>query len=190
MLTLVLLLATQQAEPWHQLAKGIEYRQILIDPANPAALLHAVRFEVDQIEFRFALRSKAGGAEKTVGKWVDEAGFLVGINAGMFGKDRLTNIGRLVDAEHRNQSVYNDYQSALVFAPKQEGLPYAQILDLDVPGTKETASHYHSMVQICGSSRLRASVCGAKAIAPGAKPQSLKTTKVACCSSLFTSRTT
>jgi hypothetical protein len=82
-----------------------------------------------------------------VGRWVDEAGFLVGINAGMFGKDRLSNIGRLIDTEHRNQSLYNDYQSALVFAPKHQGLPYAQILDLDVPGTKETASHYHSMVQ-------------------------------------------
>jgi hypothetical protein len=136
------------AGEWKSIAPGVEYADLVFDSNSKiSGFVHVVRIDPAVAELQFALRSKAGGAERTASQWADDAGFVAVMNAGMFDTDHLSSVGRLVDGKHENKAGWNAYQSALVFGPTRPGLPRAQLLDLDAPGGRETAAQYASMVQ-------------------------------------------
>ena len=138
------------AEPatgvWTPLAPGVEYAQRALDPKKPARL-HVVRVDPEKAELKLGIASRDGRG-RTAAAWADELGLLVVTNAGMFDVgDHVKHVGRLVDGAHVNQGAYNGYQSALLFHPKKEGLPKAQLVDLDAEGSKALAASYGAVVQ-------------------------------------------
>lgn len=146
MLFAVLVLAGVPQLQWQALSPGVEYRTFTFEPKTEH-LVHVVRIDPERAELAFALRSESGGQTRTAARWLDEKKWVVGINAGMFKQDYLSNVGRLVDGDHVNQAELNEYKSVLVFGPKRKGLPRAQIIDVDAAGAKELLTQYASQLQ-------------------------------------------
>ena len=146
MMLLALLLAAAPPADWKPISSGVEYRTFVFEPKTEH-LLHVVRVDPAKANLAFALRSKAGGESRTAANWIDEAKLVVGINAGMFKQDGVSNVGHLVDGAHVNQREFNDYKAVLVFGPKKSGLPRAQLIDLDEPGAHALIDQYASSVQ-------------------------------------------
>jgi hypothetical protein len=93
------------------------------------------------------LASQNDGTLRTAREWCDDKGFSVVINAGMYAKDYVANVGYLRRGEHLNNGTWNaKYQSVLVLGPKQKGLPAAQLWDREsTPDV--TAAKYEAVVQ-------------------------------------------
>ena len=135
------------ASPWTTLRDGVETAELAFD-AKTKATVRVVRIDPEKAELEFALRSREGGGKRTAAQWADERGYVAVINAGMFEMDHTSNVGRLISGAHQNNAAWKGaYQSVLVFGPTRRGLPKAQVLDLDAPGTRELAALYTSMVQ-------------------------------------------
>jgi hypothetical protein len=132
------------AVEWKTLQPGVERAELPFGKS----VLRVVRIDPSKAELDFGLLSREGGEKRTASRWAEERGFVVAINAGMFEMDHRSNVGRLVAGKHENNPRWKSaYQSALVFGPLKEGLPKAQVLDLDAPGAREVASSYSSLVQ-------------------------------------------
>lgn len=148
MTLLALLLCAATPLEWKVLQPGVESTELVFD-AKSKAVLRVVRVDPSKAELQFALRSREGGEKRTAAKWADERGFVVVTNAGMFDlMDHSSNVGRLIAGKHENKTAWKGaYQSALVFGPLKDGLPRAQVLDLDAPGARDLVASYGSMVQ-------------------------------------------
>lgn len=128
---------------WKPVGAGVEYRTFPFDQG----VLHVVRIDPAKAELGLGLRSREGGATRTAAEWAKQRGFSVTVNAGMFQTDYVSNVGKLVDGAHVNAPRFNHYRSVLVFGPKDEGLPRAQLIDLDVDGAEALAAKYATQVQ-------------------------------------------
>jgi hypothetical protein len=140
LLPLMMLVAPAQ---WTPLSSGVEYQQMTLGPAQA----HVVRIDPEKAKLSFALLSKAGGVARTAADWARSKGLIVAINAGMFSTDGRSNVGYLVDGSHVNHKTFNRYLSVLVFGPKVQGIPQAQLLDLDEEGSRDLIAQYESTVQ-------------------------------------------
>lgn len=137
------------AVSWERLADGVELAILVLDPKPAFAdgKLSVVRIDPARAQLKFALAS-AEGEGRTAGDWANAKGFVATINAGMFQTDHLSNVGLLVDGDHKNNGRWHpDYKSALAFGPKKKGIPAAVFVDLDAEGAKESLADYASVVQ-------------------------------------------
>lgn len=136
---------------WRPLAPGVEYRSFQLEPAPTAGdgVLHVVRVDAAQAPLELALASEEkDGQTRSCGAWANEKGYLVAINAGMYATDYKTNVGYLRNGAHENNGKWSEtYQSVLVFGPKEQGLPSAQLLDREAKEFAATAKRYRSVVQ-------------------------------------------
>lgn len=148
MLTLALLLAAAPVE-WKGVAPGVEYRAFVIEakPASGDGLAHVVRIDPSIAKLDFGLASENDGTLRTAREWCEDKGFVVAINAGMYGTDYVSNVGYLRRGAHLNNGGWNaKYQSVLVLGNKQKGLPAAQVWDRETT-PDATAARYEGAVQ-------------------------------------------
>jgi hypothetical protein len=148
MLALLVVLAAAPGE-WTPLAPGVEYRTFVLAerPAEGDGLAHVVRVDASVAALDFGLASERGGALRTAREWCEGEGFLVVINAGMYGTDYLTNVGHLRRGKHFNNRAWNaKYLSVLAFQPRGAGAP-AVMVDVDDPAVDAKALPYESAVQ-------------------------------------------
>jgi len=142
----------RQAEPaanWRALGEGIEYATFSFggNQSNDG-LLHVVRVLPAKVELRVLLASETGGKRRTAGDWSKEYGLTVAMNAGMFDKDHLSNVGYLRNGAHLNKPRWNPkYHSALGFAPRRPGLPPMAFVDLESGREEASIADYSVVVQ-------------------------------------------
>ena len=133
---------------WRPLGEGIEYATFPFGSNHSAGdgLLHVVRVVPAKVELKVLLASETGGKRRTAGDWSKEYGLTVAMNAGMFDKDHLSNVGYLRNGAHLNQPRWNPkYHSALGFAPRKPDLPPMAFVDLE-SGRQEAAIADYSVV--------------------------------------------
>lgn len=152
-LALALLLAAapgQKPPEWRALQPGVEYRAFtfLEQPDIGDGVLHVVRVDPARAALQLALASEARDqATHTCAEWARASGLVVAINAGMYAKDGVSNVGYLRHDAHENNGRWNDYQAALLFGPRAKGLPAAQLVDRDAPSFEGLPKKYGSAVQ-------------------------------------------
>ncbi|PKN33441.1 MAG: hypothetical protein CVU61_13375 [Deltaproteobacteria bacterium HGW-Deltaproteobacteria-19] len=141
---------SQPREQWKILARGIEYgvfnvRQ-LPDVGN--GIIHIVRIDPAQAKLKLALASEHNKQSRSTAQWCKDFNLVAAINAGMFYKDYLTNVGYLRNRSHiQNKRWNNKYKSALAFGPRKAGIPKAIMVDLDTPDSMKRLEDYDAVVQ-------------------------------------------
>lgn len=146
---IVLALLCAAPTEWTELTTGIEYRRFTLEPSpgHGDGVLHVVRIDPARATLELGLRSEVGGQARTAAEWARAKGFVVTINAGMFDRDGLGNVGHLHHGSHVNKAGWNAYQSVLLLDATDEGAPAAALVDRDAPGFDATAKKYGSALQ-------------------------------------------
>ena len=140
----------QTDDRWKSLATGIEYGsfQVMPLPEIGNGTIHIVRIDRSKAKLKFFLASEYDNKSRTTAQWAKEFNLVSAINAGMFQKDLLTNVGYLRNGSHIQNSRWNSqYKSVLAFDPETEGVPAAILIDLDEPGAMKSLSEYNAVVQ-------------------------------------------
>lgn len=140
----------QANEQWKSLANGIEYAilQVKTLPEIGDGRIHVVRIDLAKAKLKLFLESEYGKKSRTTAQWCKEFNLVSAINAGMFHKDLITNVGYLRNGSHIQNKRWNSkYKSVLAFDPKNDGIPPAIIVDLDGPDTIKSLSDYNAVVQ-------------------------------------------
>lgn len=135
---------------WTRLSPGLEGRSFELEkkPEHGDGLLEVVRIDPAVATFEFALAASHHDLLRTAAEWAREQHFVVTINAGMYEKDFRSNVGYLRDGSVLNQKSWKaSYQSALVFKPKEKGLPSVALLDREAPDFETRVAKYEAVVQ-------------------------------------------
>jgi hypothetical protein len=139
-----LMLATPlaAAEPWTALGTGVEYAYF------QTAGLHVVRIDPARARLRALTASSLDRKSRTAAQWCDQHGLVAAINLGMYLDDYVSNVGYARVGTHHNQKRWHpQYQSVLAFGPRKPSIAAAVMLDLDVPGSRERADDYETVIQ-------------------------------------------
>ena len=142
--------AGQTDEQWKSLAKGIEYAVFQVNPLPGVGngTIHIVRIDPSEAKLKLLLASEYNRESRTTAQWCKEFNLVSAINAGMFHKDFITNVGYLKNGSHiQNKRWSGKYKSVLAFDPKLTGIPSAIMVDLDKPDAVNTLSDYNAVVQ-------------------------------------------
>ena len=140
----------QTDERWKSLAQGIEYGILQVKPFPEIGdgIIHIVRIDPARAKLKLFLASEYGKKSRTTAQWCKEFNLVSAINAGMFHKDLMTNVGYLRNGSHIQNKRWNSkYKSALAFDPKKAGIPPAILVDLDEPDAIKSLSDYNAVVQ-------------------------------------------
>lgn len=144
---LALALLTLEAVPsLRALAPGVEYgalplpRKAEVGPS----VLHVVRLDPDVVHLEVRAASITGGGNRTAGRWCEDSGAVVAVNAGMYADDHRTHTGYLRVGRHTNsESWAKDYQSVLLLDPKLG----AKIVDREDDALERLLPRYHTAAQ-------------------------------------------
>jgi hypothetical protein len=110
--------------------------------------IHVLRIDPYRAKLRLLAASEYDKKLRTAADWCREFKLIAAINAGMFLKDYLTNVGYLRNGAHVQNGRWNGkYRSALAFDPQKPGLPPAIMVDLDTPDAKDMTADYGAVVQ-------------------------------------------
>lgn len=140
----------QAHSQWKYLARGIEYGLFPIKQTTliEEGEIHIVRIDPTQAELKLILASEQGRKSRTAGEWCEEFNLAVAINAGMYGKDLLTNVGYLKNGSYiQNGHLNSKYKSVFAFGPKIKGLSPTIIIDLDEPNAMKLLGDYNVVIQ-------------------------------------------
>lgn len=124
---------------------GVEY---CLFRSSPPAGVHVLRIDPARAGLKLLLAADHGRKSRTPAGWCREFGLIAAINAGMYGRDYLTNVGYLRKDSHVYSNRWvKSYKSALAFDPiGPKSLP-AVIVDLDEPDAVNRLQDYRSVVQ-------------------------------------------
>lgn len=140
----------QADERWKFLANGVEYGTVQVKPLPEMGdgTIHIVRIDPAKARLKLLLASEHGHKSRTAAQWCNEFNMVSVINAGMYQKDLMTNVGYLRNGTHVQNKRWNSkYKSALAFDPKMAGIPPVILVDLDEPDTRQKLSGYNAVVQ-------------------------------------------
>jgi hypothetical protein len=143
-------LAGQPRDSWKMLSRGVEYGIFDVRrlPAIGGVKIHVVRVDPAQAKLKMALASEYDGRNRSTGEWCRDFKLVTAINAGMFHKDYLTNVGYLRNKSHvQNRRWNRKYKTALAFGPRKTGMPGAVMVDLDTPDAIRRMEDYDAVVQ-------------------------------------------
>jgi hypothetical protein len=135
---------------WTRLSPGVEARAFQLEkkPEHGDGLLQVVRLDPTVASLEFALAAQHHDLLRTAAEWARERHFTVTINAGMYEKDFRSNVGYLRDGAVLNQKSWKaNYQSVLVFKPKEKGLPGVALIDREAPDFEARVAKYDAVVQ-------------------------------------------
>lgn len=136
--------------PWRTLQPGVEYAKLYLVPPVPVGehRFHIVRIDPSRAPLVASLASRHGRRNRTARSWMKRHGLAVAINAGMFKKDYLSNVGYLRYRGHLNSRKWNRrYLSVLAFDPRGGRGRRATIFDMDRKGAWSRLRKYRSVVQ-------------------------------------------
>ncbi|MBP1610248.1 MAG: hypothetical protein H6Q04_2483 [Acidobacteria bacterium] len=142
--------AGQTDERWRFLASGLEYGSFRVKSLSQTGegTIHVVRIDPAKARLKLLLASEYGNKSRTTAGWCKEIDLVSAINAGMYHKDLITNVGYLRNGAHiQNRRWNGKYKSVLAFDPKKAGIPAAIMVDLDKPGAMDSLSDYNAVVQ-------------------------------------------
>jgi hypothetical protein len=135
---------------WKSIARGVEYARFNVNPSAGTGNgeIHVVRIDPAKARLKLLLASEHDRKNRTTAEWCGEFHLIAAINAGMFLKDYLTNVGYLRNGSHvQNRRWNRKYKSVLAFDPQKTELPPAVMIDLDEPSAMQKAAGYRAVVQ-------------------------------------------
>ena len=142
--------SAHSATVWLEVAPGMELGRFQAEPkpSSGDGVITILRIDPERWGLKLLCSSEVGAASnRSVGQWCQDYGLVAAINAGMFATDHRTHVGYLRNGDHVNSEAVNQYESAVAFSPRREGLPPFRIFDLDENGLEEIEVDYDTVVQ-------------------------------------------
>lgn len=122
MVTALAAMAWVAAAPaWATVAPGVDYAVFPLEahPSSGDGRAHVVRVDPRVAKLDLGLASQNDGTLRTAREWCVDRHFAVVINAGMYGKDYVSNVGYLRRGTHLNNARWNaKYQAVLAVQGK------------------------------------------------------------------------
>jgi hypothetical protein len=150
-ISLAAAVAESRADPWQNLAPGIDLGSFATSNESKFADSQIVILRLDAELWALELigSSMTGADLRTAKQWCKDYDLAAAVNAGMFAVDYSTHVGYMRSGEHVNNARLNNYQSVAAFDPRNNGLPQFRIFDLDDPSVslESILSEYDSAVQ-------------------------------------------
>jgi hypothetical protein len=141
--------APSPAVTWRELAPGVEYGRVLLEPAEGAAngTLEIVRADPAKVRLR-ALFGRGAANNATAAQWAAAQKLAVVTNAGMYATDYTTHVGYARVGGRVLTKAWNaKYGSALLLDPRRPDLPAVQIVDIDTPAGRALSDGYDTVIQ-------------------------------------------
>jgi len=149
--------AWTQSKPYPQpedkcriVGKGVEYCLLEIKPEGDRSggRIHVLRIDPNLAKLKLLLASEHDNISRTAAAWCRDFGLLAAINAGMYGKDLLTNVGYLQNGTYiQNKRWSRNYKSVLAFDSRKTDIPQAVMIDLDEPEAVKKVQDYNVVIQ-------------------------------------------
>ncbi len=107
-----------------------------------------VRVDPKFYSFKLLCASEHGQLRMTSRKWCQKHNLICAMNAGMYQKDGITNVGYMKNFNHiNNPRLANTYKAALAFNPVESTIPEIQIIDLRCQDFRSIQFKYQTVIQ-------------------------------------------
>jgi len=139
-----------QSGPWRKVDEGLFLAHF--DPSYEPPIkdlkITIVKINPMYYSFRLLCASEFGKVRLTTKEWCNRYHLISAINAGMYQKDRLTNVGYMKNFSHLNNSRLNStYKAVLAFNRVDDDVPEIQIIDLKCQEFEKLKSKYQTYIQ-------------------------------------------
>jgi hypothetical protein len=134
---------------WTALAPGLDLGTFAgPSPARGDGRIWIVRVDPARFELKLVNASASDGRPRTVKSWVQAAGGVAGINAGMFQTDGLTSVGLMRTRLHENNPRRAArYKALLALDPLRAGQPPLRIIDAACGEAESLFPAYGTLLQ-------------------------------------------
>ena len=139
-----------QNGPWRKVNDGLFLGQF--DSSYEAPIkdskITIVKINPNYYSFKLLCASELGKIELTSKEWCKRYNLISAINAGMYQKDGLTNVGYMKNFSHLNNPKLNSgYKAVLAFNRVDDVVPGIQIIDLKCQEFERLRPKYQTFIQ-------------------------------------------
>ncbi len=139
-----------RSSSWEKVDEGLFFAQF--DPPDKASIkdskITVVKVNPTYYSFKLLCASELGKIRLTTKEWCKRYHLISAINAGMYQRDGLTNVGYMKNFSHINNSRLNSvYQAVLAFNRVGEDIPEIQIIDLRCQDFEKLKPKYQTLIQ-------------------------------------------
>ena len=144
--------SSAEVSEWRKLDNGLSLGEFTLAERSKICNQKLVILKIDPNIYSLKLfsASEKDRKSRTTKQWCEEFNLVAAINASMYqNMDMQKSTGYMRNYDHTNNSYINkQFGSFLVFNPKDDSLPKAQIIDRrSHVGWEELIDKYHSVVQ-------------------------------------------
>lgn len=139
-----------QSGHWKKLEEGLFLAQFPPPDRTPIKDSKITIIKVNPAFYSFKLlcASELGKIRLTAKEWCKRYHLTAAINAGMYQRDGLTNVGYMKNFSHLNNARLNSsYKAVLAFNRVDEDVSEIQIIDLKCQDFEKLKSKYHTLIQ-------------------------------------------
>jgi uncharacterized protein YigE (DUF2233 family) len=149
-LTLVSSDGMSKNSPWRKVEDGLFLAQF--DPRYEAPVKDSkviiLKINPTYYSFKLLCASELGKIRLTPKEWCKKYNLIAAINAGMYQKDGLTNVGYMKNYFHLNNPRLNSaYKAVLAFNRADFSVPEIQIIDLKCQDFEKLKPKYQTFIQ-------------------------------------------
>ncbi len=133
---------SSQGDLWKRVEKGLFLSEL------NSQKITLIKIDPTYYSFKLLCASEKGNRRMTVKKWCQNYHLISAINAGMYQKDGLKNVGYMKNFIHINNPKLNTkYKALLAFNPVEASLPEIQIIDMKCQDFRKLMDQYQTLIQ-------------------------------------------
>jgi uncharacterized protein YigE (DUF2233 family) len=135
---------------WKKVAEGLFIREFDSPQKSKSqdSKITIVKIDPKFYSFKLLCASEHGKLRMTAKRWCQEHNLIGALNAGMYQKDGITNVGYMKNFNHiNNPRLANTYKAVLAFNPVESAIPDIQIIDLTCQDFKTLQFKYQTFIQ-------------------------------------------
>ncbi len=142
--------AMSENSPWKKVENGLflgQFDPLYETPVKDSKII-VLKIHPRYYSFKLLCASELGKVRLTPKDWCKKYNLVAAINAGMYQKDGLTNVGYMKNYSHLNNSWLNStYKAVLAFNRLEVSVPEIQIIDLKCQDFEMLRPKYQTFVQ-------------------------------------------
>ncbi|NWG01869.1 MAG: phosphodiester glycosidase family protein [Syntrophaceae bacterium] len=136
--------------PWKKVDDGLFLAQFAPPGDTPVkdSKITLIKINPTYYSLKLLCASELGKTKLTTREWCNRYSLISAINAGMYQKDGLTNVGYMKNFSHMNNPRLNStYKAVLAFNRLDDEVPEIQIIDLMCQDFEKLKSKYQTFIQ-------------------------------------------
>lgn len=135
---------------WEKLDEGLSLKEFLGSKKTYTGESKITVLKIDPkiYDFKLLIASELNETPLTPKQWAKKYGLTAAINAGMYQKDRRTNVGFMKNYSYvNNPRIARSYKAILAFNRKSKDVPIVQIIDTECQDFNKLMNKYNTFLQ-------------------------------------------